>query len=141
VDSSSSLESLSSVANHSEDVPLDAAMVLASVVPPELDLLDPPLRPPLIPSRPRPLPPPGHRSTITAFTSYVRRRGEPDGRTSSVGEASTSTIPSFAKVSHLVRSIIVTARRPKTKKLISQPLSTFSLVDQVPVSPNTCVER
>ena len=53
----------------------------------------PPL--PVVPTRPRPLPPPGHRSTVTAFTSYVRRRGEPDGRTANAGEnavTSASTV-------------------------------------------------
>jgi hypothetical protein len=46
--------------------------------------------PPLPFVSPRPAPPPlllpGHRGSGGAFTSYVRRRGEPDGRTSCAGE-------------------------------------------------------
>lgn len=59
----------------------------------------PPLMPP--PSMTMPPPPlpfvsaplllPGHRATGGAFTSYVRRRGEPDGHTACAPETATST--------------------------------------------------
>ena len=89
IDSSSSLESLNSLEPGEDDDLIDRSS------PPNvsgdmseglrsLPLPHPPL--PVIPTRPRPLPPPGHRSTVTAFTSYVRRRGEPDGRTATSGE-------------------------------------------------------
>jgi hypothetical protein len=67
---------------------------------------------------PRPAPPPlllpGHRGSGGAFTSYVRRRGEPDGRTACAGETGggsmvstkttggtvTSAAPTVGKVQH-----------------------------------------
>lgn len=68
-----------------------------------LPLPHPPL--PVVPTRPRPLPPPGHRSSVTAFTSYVRRRGEPDGRTANAGENAV-TAPSKVSTKLLKISIL-----------------------------------
>jgi len=54
--------------------------------------------PPLPFVSPRPAPPPlllpGHRTSGGAFTSYVRRRGEPDGRTACAGETGGSGVAS-----------------------------------------------
>lgn len=92
IDSSSSLESLDSLDAGGDDDILDRSSptnIGGDIGPPPLP--PPPL--PVVPTRPRPLPPPGHRATVTAFTSYVRRRGEPDGRTANAGESTATPLP------------------------------------------------
>lgn len=80
--SSSSLESLTSLDGDNDGVRARSPPLLTSTmaIPP----------PPLPFVSPRPAPPPlllpGHRGSGGAFTSYVRRRGEPDGRTACAGE-------------------------------------------------------
>ena len=91
--SSSSLESLTS---------LDGDDGLRARSPPLLtsSMLIPP--PPLPFVSPQPAPPPlllpGHRVSGGAFTSYVRRRGEPDGRTACAGETGGSRVASTKTV-------------------------------------------
>ena len=91
LDSSSSLESLTSLDGDDDDG-------MRARSPPLLtsSMLIPP--PPLPFVSPRPAPPPlllpGHRTSGGAFTSYVRRRGEPDGRTACAGETGGSGVAS-----------------------------------------------
>ncbi|XP_063219865.1 tetratricopeptide repeat protein 28 isoform X2 [Bacillus rossius redtenbacheri] len=90
LDSSSSLESLSSLEGNE-----DGTGGLHSRSPPILSSSHPPL--PFISSRPAPpLLLPGHRGSGGAFTSYVRRRGEPDGRTACASENTSSSTPAKA---------------------------------------------
>ena len=119
LDSSSSLESLTSLDGDDDGMRARSPPLLTS------SMLIPP--PPLPFVSPRPAPPPlllpGHRTSGGAFTSYVRRRGEPDGRTACAGETGGSgvasnktvgggcgnaTAPTVAKVQYcdtLIRSV------------------------------------
>jgi len=88
--SSSSLESLTSLDGDDDGVRARSPPLLTS------SMMIPP--PPLPFVTPRPAPPPvllpGHRGSGGAFTSYVRRRGEPDGRTACAGETGGSSMAS-----------------------------------------------
>lgn len=90
LDSSSSLESLTSLDGDDGGMRARSPPLLTS------SMLIPP--PPLPFVSPRPAPPPlllpGHRTSGGAFTSYVRRRGEPDGRTACAGETGGSGVAS-----------------------------------------------
>ena len=107
--SSSSLESLTSLDGDDDGVRARSPPLLTS------SMLMPP--PPLPFVSPRPAPPPlllpGHRSSGGAFTSYVRRRGEPDGRTACAGETgnkppgSNSTVANVGKVSHVFQFCLI----------------------------------
>jgi hypothetical protein len=84
------LESLTSLDGDDDRVRARSPPLLTS------SMMIPP--PPLPFVSPRPAPPPlllpGHRGSGGAFTSYVRRRGEPDGRTACAGEAGGSSVAS-----------------------------------------------
>lgn len=88
--SSSSLESLTSLDGDNDGVRARSPPLLTS------SMMIPP--PPLPFVSPRPAPPPlllpGHRGSGGAFTSYVRRRGEPDGRTACAGETGGNNMAS-----------------------------------------------
>jgi hypothetical protein len=94
LDSSSSLESLTSLDGDDDGMRARSPPLLNS------SMLIPP--PPLPFVSPRPAPPPlllpGHRASGGAFTSYVRRRGEPDGRTACAGETGGSGVASTKTV-------------------------------------------
>ncbi|XP_068086833.1 tetratricopeptide repeat protein 28 [Anabrus simplex] len=93
LDSSSSLESLTSL-DGDDDVRAMRSRSPPLLPPSHSVMVMPP--PPLPFVSPRPAPPlllPGHRGSGGAFTSYVRRRGEPDGHTACGAESGTAAKP------------------------------------------------
>ncbi|XP_049768006.1 tetratricopeptide repeat protein 28 [Schistocerca cancellata] len=103
LDSSSSLESLTSLDGEDERVG-GGSGGLRSRSPPPVAMPPPPLPFSLLP---------GHRSTGGAFTSYVRRRGEPDGHTACAPETVTA-----ATVTANTSSTTSTAAAPPAKPTI-----------------------
>nr|CAD7575327.1 unnamed protein product [Timema californicum] len=104
LESSSSLESLTSLDGDEEGLHGIHSRSPPVVHLPHTMIVAP--HPPLPFGYSRPALLPGHRSSGGAFTSYVRRRGEPDGRTACAGENGVTAVPTKVNLAPTVNKIV-----------------------------------
>nr|CAD7602539.1 unnamed protein product [Timema genevievae] len=117
LESSSSLESLTSLDGDEEGLHGIHSRSPPVVHLPHTMIVAP--HPPLPFGYSRPALLPGHRSSGGAFTSYVRRRGEPDGRTACAGENGVTTVPTKVNLAPTVPAKVSLA--PTVNKIVSRP--------------------
>nr|CAD7450053.1 unnamed protein product [Timema bartmani] len=117
LESSSSLESLTSLDGDEEGLHGIHSRSPPVVNLPHTMIVAP--HPPLPFGYSRPALLPGHRSSGGAFTSYVRRRGEPDGRTACAGENGVTTVPT--KVNLAPTGPTKVSLAPTVNKIVSRP--------------------